>query len=322
MNLKKIFEAFPPPKFLNIPYAGLSIHDSAIRCIQFGKRGGKAYIEKYAEKPLSVGVITAGEVNNREELVKCIESIKKDLNLTYVKVSLPEEKAYLFSAKIPVVPEDDVRSAVESKIEENVPVPPGELIFDYKVVDTTQPDHLRVVVSNLPISVVDTYIDIITSAGLSPITLEIESQAITRALVVNDSKETVLIVNFGVDKVGLYVASNRIVYFTSTIQLKGNLGDNDEFLSHEIKKLYTYWHSLKENVGKEDKKIQEIVVCGENIPEGTVTYLSSHHSARVSLGNVWVNALDINANVPQIPFDESLKYAATVGLALPNKILI
>ena len=310
MNLKKIFQAFPPPKFLDIPFAGLSIHDSAVRLIKFGKKDEKLFIEKYAEKALPPGAINSGEVNNKEELIHVLETLKKEHGLDYVKVSMPEEKAYLFAAKIPKVGDGEIKSAVESKIEENVPVPPGELIFDYRVVDSSQSDILHVVVSNLPISVVDKYVEIVNLAGLTPLSLEIESQAIARALISPDSTDTVLIVNFGADKVGLYVASSRVIHFTSTIQTKGNVAADQEFLLHEIKKLYTYWHTLKDNVDNPSKKIQEIIICGENIPDEVV------------LGNVWTNAFDVNADIPTITFNDSLKYVTAVGLALPTKTLI
>jgi len=69
MKFNKIFEAFPPPKFLNIPFAGLSISDSAIHCIQFGKKDGRIYIEKYAEVELSPGTIVSGEMHDKEKVL-------------------------------------------------------------------------------------------------------------------------------------------------------------------------------------------------------------------------------------------------------------
>jgi len=40
------------------------------------------------------------------------------------------------------------------------------------------------------------------------------------------------------------------------------------------------------------------------------------------LGNVWTNTFDVNTNIPEIPFIDSLRYAASVGLAIPSSILI
>jgi hypothetical protein len=35
------------------------------------------------------------------------------------------------------------------------------------------------------------------------------------------------------------------------------------------------------------------------------------------LGNVWVNMFNLNSYLPPIPFRDSLKFAAAVGLAAP-----
>ena len=322
MTLDKIFKAFPPPKFLDTPFAGLAISDSAIRSIQFERKNDTLFIKKYGEKVIPFGIITSGQINNKEELTKLLQIFKKEFNLNYVKVSLPEEKAYLFTTKIPVVKKDEVRSAIESKIEENVPVPPGELIFDYRLIDHNTKDHLDVVVSAIPISIVDMYVEILDGADLSPLSLEIESQAIASALLSPKISSTILIVHFGTEKLGLYVVTDGVVHFTSAILTKGDSLNNPDFLSQEIKKLYVYWHSLKENLDNPERKISEIVVCGKNFSDSVIPYLSVHNQTKVSLGNVWTNAFDVNVTVPEITHTDSLKYATAVGLALPSEILI
>ena len=322
MKFNKIFDAFPAPEILDIPFAGLSLTDSAIRCIQFGKKDGGLYVQKYTEKKLNSGVIVSGQINDKEGLIRALQTIKNDLKLEYVRVSLPEEKAYLFTAKIPIVKPNEVVSAIESKIEENVPVNPVELLYDYKLIDHRDRGHLDVVVSNVPISIIDTYMDVISSAGLNLLSLEIESQAVARALIDKDNHGTVLIVHFGPQKVGLYVANDKIVRFTSTMPIKGSPSDNLEFLSHEIKKLFVYWHTLKENVDRSEKKINEILISGEISGEDVVRYLSKENTIPVVLGDVWTNTFDIDEVVPEINFSDSLRYAVSVGLALPSDFLI
>lgn len=322
MNLKKIFKAFPAPKFLDVPFAGISISDTSIRCIQFVKRGGVLHIEKYAERLLTKGVIVSGQINNIDEITNVLNDLKNDLKLNHVKISLPEEKAYLFTAKIPVVNKDEIRSAVESKMEENVPVSPLELTFDYKLFERTEKDLMDVVVSAIPISLVNSYVEMAEKAGLSLLSLEIESQAITRAVVPVGTTNTALVINFSPEKVGLYVSYGRVVRFTSTISTKGEYSNNPAFLMQEIKKLYTYWHTLKENTDKPEREISHIYICGEGFDEAMVSYIGSHSQTPTSLANVWVNAFDINTTIPEIPFNESIKYAGSIGLAMPSKIFI
>ncbi len=323
MRLKKILDSFPPPAILNIPYAGISISDTMIRCVEFKRTGRGLVVSKYTEKPLADGVVVSGFINNTAELTHVLEGIKKELGLTYVKVSLPEEKAYLFNTKIPVVPRNKVRSSIEYTIEDNVPLPASELVFDYTVVGAqAHEDHLDIVVSAIPSKIIDMYVDVVTSAGLVPLALEIESQAIVRALFSENSEGTYVIADFSKEKVGLYIATNRVVHFTSTINTKGETLDHPSFLSQEIKRLFVYWNTLKENIGKKDREIQQIIFCGEDFPPVLASYISAHNKIPVALGNVWVNAFDVNKIIPPISFTDSLRYASSVGLALPVDILI
>jgi Tfp pilus assembly PilM family ATPase len=322
MKFNKIFEAFPTPKFLDIPFAGLSISDSAVRCIQFGRKGGKLYIEKYTEKTILPNTIVSGQINNQDEVVRILSEVKKELNLSYVKISLPEERAYLFTAKIPVIEQKEIRSAVESKIEENVPVSPLELVFDYNLYYHKQKEHLDVCVSALPRTLVDQYVDMANKSGLSLLTLEIESQAIIRSLLPPHAEGTVLVVHFSPDKVGLYVSSFRLVCFTSTITTREQSSNSSSVLVQEIKKLFTYWHTLKDNIDKEERKISQVIVCGEKFEDSMISFLSSHIEVPVVVGNVWTNVLDIDSTLPEITFSDSLRYAASVGLALPGEVLI
>ncbi len=301
MNSKNIFDFFPPPEFLNIPYAGLSISDTAVRCIQFSENQSGLYLSKFTEKILPEGLVTSGLINNVAEVAAILQTMKKDLKLWHIKVSLPEEKAYLFTTKIPKVSQKEIRGAIEFKMEENVPVPPSELVFDYAVPDPdAHQDHLNVVVSALPVSVIDAYAQTMNMAELSLLSLEIESQAVVRALLPERDLDACIIAHFGKGKVGLYVAYRRIVHFTSTISTSGTVIEDFSYISSEIKKLEVYWQTLKENEGDLNKKINKIIICGENLAPDLDSQLGVKCKIPTGLGSVWTNAFDINKTVPEI----------------------
>jgi hypothetical protein len=323
MILKKILSVFPPPEFLDLPYAGLAISDACIRCVRFKKDGEVLSVAAHKEIPLPPGAVLDGQIADKAAMLKLLEELKKDLKLEYVRASLPEEKAYLFTMKIPVVPEEDIRSSIEFKIEENVPLPASELEFDYELVDPEHAtDHLDVVVSAIPTSLAVSYADIIRNAGLSLLSLEIVSQAVARAVIPSASASTFLILHFGAEKAGMYVVNEGVVQFTSTVSIPSITPDPDALLFPEIAKLYAYWDTLKKNLDRPDRKISGILVSGEGFDEGLVSRLGSQHDVPVRLADVWSNVCDIEESVPPIPFSDSFRYASAIGLALPSDVLI
>jgi hypothetical protein len=323
MISKKILKLFPPPQFLNTSYAGLSMSDKHIRTIQLELDGkGALRIKKYAELPLPVGAITAGRVNNKEQIVAVLTELKKKTGIEYVRVSIPEEKAYLFEIDIPFVEPKDVKSAIEFKIEENVPWPADKVVFDYVVMEQRKSqDTMTAVVSALPSKFVDIYMDLFSSSGLIPYVFEIESQAIARALISPDDTSVYLIAHFHKDKVGLCIVSNGLVHFTSTLNPTEYWHENPTFVATEIHKVITYWqtnHSTPES----KNMVSKVFVSGDVIDDSIVSLLSSSLGIEAVLGNAWKNVLDVNKDLPEIPFLESLKYSPAIGLALPSDSFI
>lgn len=323
MLSKKILKFFPPPKFLNIPYAGVSMSDKHIRIIQLeAGKGNNLKIKKFAELPLPIGAITAGRVNNKEQIVSVLKELKKMTGIEYARVSIPEEKAYLFEIEIPIVQPKEVKSAIEFKIEENVPWPVDKVVFDYIITQNNKEKGVLVAtVSALPSKFVDIYMDLFNSCEIVPFVFEIESQAIARSLIARTDMGTYLLTHFHKDKVGLCIVSRGIVHFTSTLNPTEYWLDNPHFVVGEIRKIIAYWQTNRSE--RNDKNlISKIIVSGDVANDSIVSLLSSSLHIDTVLGNAWTNVLDVNASLPEISFFDSLKYAPAVGLALPADSLI
>jgi len=352
---------FPPPQFLEMPAVGLDISDSGVSAVELVRRGNAYAVGKFGRRPLPHGAIAGGYVNDKDSVVTELRRLRDELSLDFVNASLSEEKAYLFKTSIPVVPRKEIRSVLEFKLEQNVPIPATEAIFDYAVIqgEAHRPqDYLDVSVTVLPHKVVDTYNELLVSSGLRPISFEIEAQAIARSVVKRGDKETALIVNFGETKTGLFIVSDEIVHFTSMVALGGaNITDviakhlsvsraEAEAIKHErakvvdrknmdlffsltnaisalkdeVNKLSVYWDTHKRpGASERSRKIARIILTGRDaVLSGFDDYLSLALRLPVIVGDVWSNACIFDEYIPPLSFEESLDYAAAIGLALPK----
>jgi len=353
--MKRILDFFPPPRFLEMAPVGFSISDSAIRFVDLRRSGASLKLHAYAEKQLAPGLVSGGYVHNIEELTKTIKDFKEEHKLHFVRAALPEEKAYLFKTDVPTTEEGSIRDSIEFKIEENVPLSVATAVFDYSVIDrhpNKESEHIDVIVSVLPIKVAATYIEVLEGAGLIPVSFQVESQAVSRSIIKKGDKNTYFIVNLGKEKTGLYVVSNETVHFASTFvlnsasekdvskgsssfvlknEIKKDEGDScDELwvreVAEEIEKLFSYWHTHEDKQGELGKKISKVLVCGDHPEVGKcVSPIASAVNVPVVIANVWTNAFSFDDYIPEIPLihseknkDSSLKYAAAIGLALPE----
>lgn len=96
-------------------------------------------------------------------------------------------------------------------------------------------------------------------------------------------------------------------------------------LMNEIDKLYICWHQSQQNLKNEQKdycsaRIENMLLVGEsaNLP-GLAGYFSKTLRLPVTLANIWINVPLSLDYIPEIPFADSLSYAAAIGLALGQK---
>lgn len=346
------FRLFPPPKFLVLPAVGLDISDKIVRFASLNASRRGLELGAFGAESLAAGGIEEGFIKNKDTVVKALVALRKKYNLRYVNVSLPEEKAYLFSVELPAMDPKEIRGALSFKIEENVPVKLADAVFDYYY--TTAPvvgEPVKLGVAVTHTKVVQSYMDVAIEAGLTPLSLQVESQAVARVAVcvsrLPESKAHIVVAVRDTKTVFAIVASNTI-RFSSTLAIGGQaIGtsieksfsvdpieaenirkgkesrERDELffslinaasvIRDEVGRLLTYWESHGDPTSP---KIADIALTGSDALLGLNDYLARSFDLPVRIANVWQNIQSLETVVPAMTYRESLDYAPALGLAL------
>ena len=356
-NKISVFDFFPPPKYLIMPSVGVDISDNSIKFVELKHVKKSKELLRFGKHTIPEGVVSAGEIKDPEKFIGILKEMKKKYKLDFVRVSLPEEKVYLFKIQVPDTADaKQIRSTLEFKLEEHVPLSPKESIFDYEVVkDTLKNGTVDVSVAVYPKKIVDEYSSVFKKAKLTPLSFETEAQAVERSVVREGDHGTYIIVDFGRGRTGLSIVSHGVLTLTSTLDIKGkDLNDltmkhmslseeesdkvnnesglmnsevSKEFtsamlkiverLSDEIDKYVDYWHSRTGASSKKVDKIEKIILCGGSSNlAGLPEYLSGSLKIPTEIANVWGNILSLDDTIPEMDRYESLSYATAVGLAL------
>ena len=284
--------------------AGLDISDQAIRFMKFSENKNGLIPKLFGEEKLPQGIIVSGEIIKKDELIKILSSLKQKYSLNFVKVSLPEEKAYFFKTEIPKVENGEIRQSIEFRLEENVPVRVDEALFDYSVIieDHMRNDHLDVIVSVIPKQLAESYAEVLEKSGLTAVSFEVESKAIARSAIKDGSGGSVMIINIRDRVTVVTLVRGGTVRFTSAFAIGGNLitealqknfsvsfseaekikneklySENKESIAiffslanivsvikDEIGKFYTYWLAKNDSSGESGGKISKIILCGKD----------------------------------------------------------
>ncbi|MBL7150150.1 MAG: type IV pilus assembly protein PilM [Candidatus Pacebacteria bacterium] len=256
-------------KFLTLkPEAfGLDISDLSLKIIKLKKKRGVLGLASFGEAEIKSGIIEEGEIKDEEALAKIIaEAILKvkgeKLKTKYVACSLPEEKAFLQVIQMPKMTEEELKKAVRFEAENYIPLPIEEVYLDFQIVKPlyNHLDHLDVLIAALPKKTVDSYTSCLKKAGFIPWVLEIESQAISRALVKNGvSPFPLLLIDLGATRTGFIIFSGYSLRFTSSIPVSSQ--KFTEAISRSLKVSFSEAEKLKlkYGLGSKDKKEGEAV---------------------------------------------------------------
>ncbi len=337
---KKIFY---PLNYLSMPSVGLDISNNSIKYTEFFSERGRLSIKNIGEIPIGPNVIKDGDILDKNSLVKALLQVKDKISSDMVSVSIPEERTYVFEVKIPRVDDSEIRQALEFRLEENVPLKADEVFFEYEIIDNTKKSDngLFLSVSAIPKVVIESYINALSSAGLYPVTFEIESRMVARSVIQKNNKRTFMIVYVKDDSTILSVVSNGVVRFSSVVSvgenmMKENLLKTDSSKDHEKGSFYSLlnvFSIIKDEIEKfidyvklenKEKKdissfdIDKIILCGNssNIP-GFLNHISQNISIEVVKADVWANVFDLNKYLPPVKFNDSLNFATSIGLAIP-----
>lgn len=347
---------FPSPTYLTMPSVGIDISDRTMKFVELSRTNDGLIPIRFGDRPLEEGIIADGKILDGKRLEEALMALRHEFKFTFVRASLPEQQAYVFQIEVPLVKnEEQLIQTIEFKLEENIPLSPDEVILGYDVLGVKKgADNLAVTVTAYPRENAQRYIEALEGAELAPLSLEIESQAIARAVIPKGDSGTHLIVDFGETRTGIAIVSRGLLAFTSTVEVRGRdlteaimkncdakgsevarvknevgiRGRSEKHqelaeslsrvvsnLTDELERHYTYWNTNAHESGRDP--VKKVLLCGGNANlAGLPEYIASRLRIPAERTNVWVNAFSFEKEVPTVSFEESLSYATAIGLAL------
>lgn len=316
MHSSIFFKIFPPPKFLLMPHAGVDVSDDSITFVEYSRPIGERYITKYGIVPLPPGIVEGGDIKDEEKLVKILSDMARTNNISYAKLSIPEEKAYLFEVEVPYGDMRTISQNIEFKLEENIPLSAADAVFAFDVLIKDHGGPWHASVSAVPRTYIEHMMNVFNRAGITPISFETAPRAISRVISGNIDGNTLLVHPMR-HKTGVYIISQGAVGFTST--LSGGFDDIDsvsylDSLSAEISRVNTYWNTKSENDGS---PLKQIIVVGHDAEKvSSVLRTKISDQLPVDVVNIWHSILNTQKYVPPILKKDSYEYAGAAGLAI------
>ncbi len=216
----RLLTYFPTPYFLDMSHVGLDITPSSIKYIELTKAPGHLKISKYGSHQLAKPIVFDENLVNNKDLQDALTEIQKTQKISFVEVSIPEVKSYLYTTEVPEGDDDSIRANVEMHLEENVPLILSEAIFEFFPIRSNKATKtLTVAVSVVPYQIVRDYTTILEKSGMTPISFLLENQALARAVINYDDTSDYLLVQISEKRTVLSIVSNHALQFTSSVPI-------------------------------------------------------------------------------------------------------
>lgn len=345
---------FPPPQYLMLPTAGIDVSTSGIKVALLTEEKEGLKLSTYGEELLPAGSVVGGDIADRAAVVRGLVSLAKKYKIKYANIALPEARGYIFESEVAGGKFEDWRTAVEGKIDEYVPLPPAEVVFDI-VPMVTASETTHVVGVGYARRVVEESLQALDEAGIEVRAIESENFALPRALLRPGDQGTALIIDIGKTTTKLLIVSKRVPRFTTTLDIGGHAltlavqkyfgvteeeartikaekgivsgAENEEYLGamlstvsvmrDEILQRLSYWQTHSDQSVHEP--VSRVILVGGNATvRGLPEYFEASFKLPVELGDVFANLASRNDWLPPLDYTESLAYGTAIGLALRN----
>lgn len=352
---RKVALSFPVPEFLSLAHYGIDISKGRLRFIGFKTGSNGLELESCGSR--SFPLIDSESVSHEIQSAAKVELINlhKTLNASFVKVVIPEDKVYVFRTVVQKVFAQDLRLAVEFKLEENVPISIHDALIEYHIITVFDNGDVALSVSVVSKKYVEFLIGLFEDTGFIPILCDTEARVLTRAigdrsalkanlLIALDTTSTTLVVEYagtplfssvstiGTNNVTQAIAGVLGVPFAEAEALKkkgGTIGDEKSELvkaeisnaisplKDEVLKVFSYWvsQSKKESL----PELESVVLLGRDASIDALFHdIALLVKIPVRLGNVWRNVTHFDTYIPPVESEDSLDYGSVIGVTLVN----
>jgi type IV pilus assembly protein PilM len=218
--------AFPTPRFLLPPAAGVDVSDTSIKWLALSPDTKGYRVLSYGDKDLAPGIVVRGIIQDADAFVAALLGLKKSLGgISCVHAALPEEAAYVFSIDVPQgTSREQAMRMIEFEFEGRVPIPAAAAVYDFDVIEERGENGSQEIgVTVFPRDLSQSYTQAFSRAGFTVLSLEVEASSIGRAVSSGLPDEPVtLVVDFGRGRTGFAVLKHGIPIFTSTVEIGGD----------------------------------------------------------------------------------------------------
>jgi len=196
---------------------GIDIGTSSIKVVELSHDGNNIKLNNYAEFFAKSNYISthSGSFN---VLDSQIAGVLKDMfsEAGFVAksavIALPVFSSFATLIELPFMDDDELQDAVKYEVRKYIPVPISEVQFDWMKIDSlSNNEKLKILTVAVPNEIVNRYNKLSKMIGIEPVTMELETFSLARALIPAINQEVLGILDIGSRTTNMSIVDKGIV---------------------------------------------------------------------------------------------------------------
>ncbi|MBI2050723.1 MAG: pilus assembly protein PilM [Parcubacteria group bacterium] len=233
---------------------GLDIGDRSLKAVHLAGRGKNIRVRTHGSCEVPKGVFEKGTLVAPDKLCASLRALlascaPKKIKTRYVHACLPETHTFIKLLEFSDVSGPELGARVREELPSHVPLDIDDAYIDWTVVGTTDQGGLRVLAGAIPKQTSDSYTNALRACGLIPLSLQVEAQAIVRALVDRNAplQGPLAIVDIGATRSSFILYDRGSIQFTVSIPSSGE--DATEAIASKLSISYEEAENAKRTMG-------------------------------------------------------------------------
>ncbi len=207
-------------------FFGLDIGSQKIKLVKLAKSGNQYRLVALGSALSTQKGLLSDADADLTALAVIIKKLCQDAKITTKNVvsALPQDQVFTQVITLPQLSEDELLSALKWEAEQYVPIPLSEVTLSHQVIGQVKEDakqKMEVLLAAAPTKLINKLLMVLRTAGLNPLSVELEMMALARSLVPPNNPEAVMLVDFGAKATDFAVVENGQIIFTRSIATAG-----------------------------------------------------------------------------------------------------
>lgn len=204
---------------------GVALGDTHVRGLQLSGTLSSARVVGYGSVDLPKTIFGSDAGVDSEGLARVLELLFAkqqygQFTTRDVALNLPESNCFVRVIHVAPMTDEEIDAAVPFEAESYIPIPVDQVYLDWKRLGEAN-GRVELLLVASPKDFVDRVLKAVELAGLTPVSVEVQSEALARAVVALGSRETLLIADMKAARTDLIMVERGNIQFTSTIPIAG-----------------------------------------------------------------------------------------------------